>query len=176
MNNLSEQLTSPIFNNTERRAILSKVVRRSAIDLVGKIKLTIRESEPQGRTYRRGRISKTESKATKALGLKTFTTKSGKTRAITGYYFHRASAPGQPPAVDTGGLIGSIAEKPLAELRSLVSVGKLYGDPLDRGTTRAGKSGKAGPFFVLAPRPFFKVTVDAYRPVFKQAVADALLT
>jgi hypothetical protein len=175
MKKFSEQLKSPLFNDSERRIVLSQAVRRSALELVSKIKLPMSQNQAAGKTYRRGRISKPVSAATKALGLKTFTTQGNKERAIVGYKFHRASAPGQVPAVDTGGLIGSIADKPIGDLRSLVFVGKLYGDPLDRGTTRAGKGGSAGPFMVLAPRPFFRTVVDAFRPQFKENVAAALL-
>jgi hypothetical protein len=60
----------------------------------------IDESPPRGRLYRRGAITGRRTQAGLRMGLKP----RGKTRMITGTRIHRASAPGQPPAVDSGRL------------------------------------------------------------------------
>ncbi len=75
-----------------------------------------------GRTYRRGLILRAATKKTRALGLRERVINRGqlspegfsleKRRAIVGYKFHRASAPGEAPAVDTASVINSIRAKP----------------------------------------------------------------
>lgn len=155
-------ISSKIFDDAQVRAILSAVVRTAKLDLESDIKtnLQINAQKAAGKTYRRGRITKAASKITKAINLRHFVTAKGNERAIIGYKFHRASAKGQSPATDTGGLIGSVAGRDLAELRARVSVGKKYGAILDDPTK--------------LNRPFFKVRVDLFRPNFKQRVLDAL--
>lgn len=61
-----------------------------------------------GRTYRKGRIGRRMSRRLEGLGLRTYQTEKGATMAIVGYRFHRASAPGEAPATDTGNLANSI--------------------------------------------------------------------
>lgn len=60
------------------------------------------ESIPSGHLYRRGVMTGRRTKALAALGLR-----SSGSRLITGGRFHRASAPGQPPAKDTDKLYRS---------------------------------------------------------------------
>lgn len=62
------------------------------------------ESTPAGRIYRRGMMTGRRSKALLSMGLKPI----GKTRIQTGAKFHRASAPGQVPAKDSGDLYRKI--------------------------------------------------------------------
>jgi hypothetical protein len=162
MAKLTWKLSSPIFDDPERRAKLSKVVKEAAIELRDDIVLNIQDGNQRaaGITYRRGRITRAASKATKAIGLKHFTTASGKQKAITGYKFHRASAKGQSPAIDTGGLIGGISAQDLSELKSRVFSAKAYGAALD---DPAGLD-----------RPFFHVRVEKFRQRFLEKVREAL--
>jgi hypothetical protein len=60
----------------------------------------IDESQPKGRIYRRGAATGQFTKRGERAGLK----RRGKTRQEIASRFHRASAPGQAPASDTGRL------------------------------------------------------------------------
>lgn len=75
---------------------------------------------------------------------------------------HRASAPGEPPAVDTGNLINSgyATQKRLG----LWEVGFTaeYAAPLEYGTAR------------IAPRPFLRPALEAYRQMFYDALRAVL--
>jgi len=74
---------------------------------------------------------------------------------------HIASAPGQPPAPDTGALRNSI-QMEYDEMRSVMRVGTniVYAAPLEFGTKTAGR----GHHTVIAPRP-------AARPALAKAQA-----
>lgn len=155
-------LSSPLFDDDSMRVILSTVVRTSADLLEADIKLQLQQNalKVTGRVYRKNRITKASTKGTKAIGLRHFITPKGKERAIVGYNFHRASRRGESPATDTGGLIGSVAAAPVSALRSRVSVGKVYGAILDDPKK--------------LNRPFFKIRVDLFKPIFMQKVKEAL--
>lgn len=71
----------------------------------------------------------------------------------------RASAPGEPPAPDTGALRGSIQyEYDDTEQKGRTGTNSKYAAALNFGTTRAGKNRKT----VILPRPFME-------PAFKKA-------
>jgi len=161
-------LNNPLWNQPKRRAILDKAVQQSGSDLEAEIKQTILESQPRGRTYRRSPIVKAATKAYLALGLRR--RKGNAKQVVAGANFHRASAPGQPPAVDSGGLINSTRAKKTGEMRSTVSVGKKYAAALDEGTTTAGRNHNV----VIAPRPFFAVTVKRFAPKFKENIKNVI--
>lgn len=77
-------------------------------------------------------------------------------RVLTG--LHRASKPGDPPAPDTGTLRNSrFIEKTERGLR--VGVAMPYAQPLEFGTTRAGRQRKT----VILPRPFMRPALAAVR-------------
>lgn len=164
------QLTNPIWNNETRNKRLGILVQASAAELEGEIKQTILSSNPSGRTYRRGRITKAVGKRGKVpvKGLKTFSTAKGNKRVVTGFNFHRASAPGQAPASDSGGLVNSVRAKKISENRAKVTVGKKYGAALDNGTVKAGRSRRVK----IKARPFFRVTVEKFRPRFKVKISE----
>lgn len=155
-------LTNPLWNTQKRRQILDKTVQESGAELEGLIKATMlpgtRKKGPSGRTYRRSAITKRATKANLAMGLKR--QKGNQNRVVAGSNFHRASAPGEAPAVDTGGLVNSIRAQKTGEMRSEVSTGKKYAGRLD-------DSKKLN-------RPFFATTAEAFRPKFKQNVEDAI--
>jgi hypothetical protein len=69
-----------------------------AYRIVDEARRLIDESKPSGRIYRRGSIKGSRTKEGIEAGLR----RSGKTRMIVGSRFHRASAPGQPLAEDSG--------------------------------------------------------------------------
>ncbi len=69
---------------------------------------------------------------------------------------HVASAPGEPPAVDTGNLVNSVAARPNIVVRALqaigiVSVGAEYALFLEKGTKK------------MAKRPYAQKTLDDYK-------------
>lgn len=58
---------------------------------------------------------------------------------------HTASAPGSPPAIDTGKLMNGIYVKPMGRMRKAISTGDTeYAAALEYGTSR------------IAPRPFMR--------------------
>lgn len=76
----------------------------------------------------------------------------------------RASAPGDPPAADSGALKRSIMYSKDAHRRQVGS-DKEYAAPLEFGTKRAGRKHKT----VILPRPFM-------RPAFEKVRASGLTT
>jgi hypothetical protein len=134
-------LSNPLWQTPERRAILDKVVQQSAAELESKIKQKILASRPAGRTYRRGAA----------------VLKGGKPAAFS---LHRASKKGQPPAVDSGGLVNSIGAKKTGAVKAAVSSGKNYAGRLDRKDR--------------LDRPFFASTAEEFRAKFRQNLAEAI--
>jgi hypothetical protein len=115
--------------------------------------------EPKtGRSYARGRIGRKASANTK--GLRTYQTKKGTTMGIVGYKVHRASAPGQAPAIDTGHLINTISVQHVRQCLWQVGVSAAYAMPLEFGTA----DGK------LAPRPFMRPACKIVFPSFAAAM------
>jgi len=64
---------------------------------------------------------------------------------------HQASAPGQPPAVDTGALRASIHATKLGPRKYQVADGVVYGVELEIGRTR------------MRPRPFMGPVIESWR-------------
>lgn len=124
---------------------------REAFALEGEIKQTITNSSPSGRTYRIGRIS-SGAKKLAGLGLRSYKTKKGNKRFITGARIYRASAAGQPPGNRTGGNLNAIKAQPAGRLRYRVIASKAYAAALD---SPQGLN-----------RPFFATTVVKFRPGF----------
>lgn len=155
-------LRNPLWNTPSRRALLGKIVQESGAELEGEIKRTMlpatRKEQPSGRTYRRGAITKNATKPLLALGLRR--RKGNAKRVVAGSNFHRASKKGQAPAVDTGGLVNSIRAKKTGEMRSTISAGKAYAEPLDNPNK--------------LDRPFFSSTAEAFRTKFKENIENAI--
>ena len=113
----------------------SLVVRKTTFDIEGTIKTNL--SRPgTGRIYKAGG-----------------TTKRGKGRRT-----HQASAPGQPPATDTGTLLNSVRARMLDSLHGLVEVTAEYAKFLEYGTVR------------MAARPYFWPAVQEHRDAFVMAM------
>lgn len=79
------------------------------------------------------------------------TREQGKRRKNGKPIMHRASAPGDPPAVDLGQLRGSIDMERLGYAKARVGTATVYAPALEGGTTR------------IAPRPFFRPALAAVR-------------
>lgn len=105
------------------------LVQRTARNIETRAKLKIEDTDKSGRVYQRGKVT------------------------------HQASAPGEPPATDTGFLVNSIMSDEEKPLCWAVSVGAEYGAYLEYGTSRMG------------PRPFFVPSFDEERDGFNKAVA-----
>jgi hypothetical protein len=158
MSSVKLTLNNPMWNTPARRKILDKAVQESGAELEGEIKTTITDSVPAGRLYRKGSITKTATKPLLALGLRT--RKGNAKRVIVGSRIHRASKKGQPPAVDTGGLINAIRASKTGEMKSTVTAGKAYAETLDDPKK--------------LDRPFFKSTAEKFRPKFKENIENAI--
>ena len=119
-------LTSNRFPEIARRLPVAtrRIVRETAHDIERRAKLSIQSGAKTGRLYRRGKK------------------------------FHRASAPGQAPATDTGNLVNSIGVQFTGETRAIVYVGAEYAPHLEYGTAR------------MAARPFMTPAAEAARPRF----------
>jgi phage gpG-like protein len=109
-------------------AEINGTIKRFGKDLVNKSRSLIEKSVPQGRTY-----------FFRDTGL-----------------VHRASAPGQPPAVLTGKLISKLVSKTYGGGTMLFGVRKSvpYASALEWG-------GYAGKGYYIQPRPFLRPAIDS---------------
>lgn len=81
---------------------------------------------------------------------------------ILGARIHRASAPGESPAIDTGALVNSIQSRQLGPMQWAVVAGTEYAKPLEYGTAK------------MAARPFMRPAADALRQPFIDAIREAV--
>ncbi len=79
-----------------------------------------------------------------------------------GNIIHQASAPGEPPAMDTGLLANSISTTAEGSLRYVVSASAHYAIYLEYGT------------YKMAARPFMRPAFEQVKPGFLEAIARAL--
>ena len=144
------------MKNASQASAIAAVIRRAVPELEADIKTNIRDSRPAGRTYRRTAIVRKGNRNNSSLQLRE---RNGK--KIVGFNFHRASAPGQPPAIDTGRLINSIRGQIVGQLHGRLTVGAAYGVVLDdpQGLNR----------------PFFFSRVNLYRPIFFENIRKAFI-
>lgn len=98
---VTRKLDSQIFNGTARRQAFANFVGRQAKDFKAVTKRRMIESKPAGRLYPRKR----------GAGFRRF---------------HRASARGQRPAIDTGKLLNSIEDRRFGEFKAEVFAGAEY--------------------------------------------------
>lgn len=106
-----------------------------------------------GRTYRRSAITRADSPGLPP-GLRSRTSQNNDRRLVVGYYFHRASAPGEAPAVDLGILINSIFVRPIVGLSIIVEVLANYAAAVE------------------AIRPVFEPTLTEVEPTFVRDVDE----
>lgn len=131
---------------------LSRVVAESTFAVERDVKEQM-QAPKRGRVYARGAITRAATKGTRALGLRERAGKNGKRRAITGYKIHRASAPGEAPAIDTGQLVNSVR----SQIKGLV------------GRIRA-TAAHASRLEFLMRRPSFGPALERERPRFLRRV------
>ena len=101
MPDVTIQLDSAIFRAAEVRRAISNAVRKQARIYKREVVRRMVESKPRGRVYPRRR----------GKGFKRF---------------HRASALGQRPAVDTGTLINAVEDRSVSEFSAVVQIGHRY--------------------------------------------------
>jgi len=123
-------------------AEIGAAVTKTALDVDRDIKKRMQSSPASGRLYRRGK---------------------GRNRSRT----HRASAPGQPPAIDTGRLINSIMFRQETPLTATVSSNAIYAARLEYG-------GGDSRGVYIAPRPSWRPAVEKMRPKLAERIERAL--
>ncbi len=111
---------------------IAKAVLATAFQVDGDIKKAIQSGGKSGRVYRRGNRT------------------------------HQASAPGEPPATDSGTLVSSIAFKQVNPLTAEVESRLDYASYLEFGTQRMGA------------RPAWVPAIEKAQPDFARRVADAI--
>ena len=113
-------------------------VKETAQELEGAVKLKIQQGTKTGRVY----------------DTLFFTAANGKVIPYGSRPRHKASAPGEAPASDTGTLIGSIYHEREGDLTYAVGTRLGYAEYLEYGTSR------------MAARPFFRPAVEQIKPVY----------
>jgi hypothetical protein len=151
-------LTTPALRDGIQTDAIAGALANSTAELEGRIKTNIQSSRPTGHIYRRTPLVRKGSRRNSGLKLKPGN-RAG--TVIVGYTFHRASSPGQPPAIDTGRLINSIRGMRISDFQHRINVGVEYGLPLD---DPAGLD-----------RPFFTSEVEKYRPIFYENMRRAVI-
>lgn len=106
----------------------SRLIRKITLDVEGTIKRSMASGSKSGKQYARGKAR----------------TKTGK--PVKRRRYHRASAPGEPPAVDTGNLINSIRSQFPTKLKGVLNIGAAYASFLEFGTRKM----KARPYVLPA--------------------------
>ena len=129
---------------------IGDVAMKVALSIEAEAKRLIQQSQPTGRVYRRAAITKPATQSLLALGLRLSRSRAGK--VIAGYRFHRASAPGQPPANETSNLVNSMKAKRTGKTFAELRINAGYAGILDPETPLAGSK--------LAPRPFVGPAID----------------
>jgi phage gpG-like protein len=111
---------------------VSRAIEATALGINRDVKDAIQRGDKTGRVYQRGNIT------------------------------HRASAPGEAPATDTGTLVSSIYYEPQSGLLSMIGSRLAYAYYLEFGTMR------------IAPRPSWMPAVEANREKFNRLIEEGL--
>lgn len=107
-----------------------RAVRTLTLRLHSMVIQTLREANPgRGRVYRHGHV------------------------------YHRASAPGAPPATDTGRLIASVKWSRVGTYHYRVTATTAYAKDLEFGTRK------------MAPRPYMRVAIAAFKRAYRGFVS-----
>ncbi|HLM58179.1 MAG TPA: hypothetical protein VK422_18900 [Pyrinomonadaceae bacterium] len=165
------QLQSPLLRDPQSlRPALEGAVRETALDIERDIKEAMRRPKG-GRTYARGVITRRASKTTRGLGLREIVRNRGQLTpegfsrerrvAVVGSRIHRASAPGEAPAVDLGELANSYSTT-INGLRASV------GSPLEKAALLEGGTR------MIAPRPAAGPAAERAREPFTRRVDEAV--
>lgn len=112
---------------------------------------------------KKGVVAATEMVATEAVSLIRDTPKTGRIYRRRGVE-HQASAPGEPPASDTGRLVGSIRMDftRIEELTGVVNARAGYAAHLEYGTSR------------MAPRPFMRPALANKKEAVESEIRGAI--
>lgn len=143
---IKHNILGKLSGEVRRRA--ARVVKQTALFVEGRAK-GLMEGPKSGRTYRRAAIKKSYKVGSKAFrawkgsGAR-FRFSGGRATTVIGYKFHRASAPGESPAVDMGLLRESIQAQMTGELSAIVFTNQAYAPVLEFGGAH------------ILPRPFMK--------------------
>jgi len=137
-------------------AAVGKIVRRTANDVERRAKVAIQSGHKTGKTYARSttgkrRVHVTVHDTTTGAKRREWT---GQRQTVTTRTTHRASAPGEAPATDTGELVNSISVEMTRQTEALVMVDAEYGAALEYGTAR------------VAARPFLTPAAEGARAAF----------
>lgn len=137
----------------EVRKRASKVVKKT-VGFVERHARDAMEGPKHGRLYKRRAITRSArgkigkgliaAGARARIGMRIVDPATSGARVTVGYTYHRASAPGEAPAVDLGGLRSSIQGEMTGETSGVVFTNQGYGPPLEFG----GKH--------VRPRPFMR--------------------
>ncbi len=129
----TKELNAALERMSEKmQAQVAEVVQETAAGLEAGVKLRMQQSTPTGRTYNRGAIS------------------------------HTASAAGQPPAPDTGVLMGSIYHQMTGPMSAVAGSRVEYSSFLEFGT------------FKMAKRPAWVPEIEETRPRFLKSIKQIL--
>lgn len=126
---------------------LHRILLSTALDVEGDAKESIMKGNPSGTISRRGKSKGASRK--KGLGRRTL--------------IHQASAPGEPPASDTGQLANSIMHREYQRKKTMkVSVGSVvkHGLFTEEGTKK------------MAKRPWLVPAIEASRPSLERKVIE----
>lgn len=166
----SLKLNNPLWQTNKRRAILDRVVNQSGAQLENLVKQKILTGPKSGKLYRLGAIKKQIARrdlsffrSDRRVFRRTFTSLTNE-KTTVGYKVHRASAPGQSPASDSGRLAGSVRATRLGFMSVKVATSVRYAAVLDNGSSKRK----------IAARPFFRVTVEEFKPLLKGNLQEAI--
>jgi len=124
-------------------------VARAAIAVQNEMRRAVLKGPASGRAYRRGTIGKTK-------------------RGAKGYKFHRASAPGEAPATDSGNLASHINHVFTSRFSARAGVFNVpYASRLEFG----GRD-KRGVY--IAPRPYLRPALKKQGPKYIEAIKKSV--
>lgn len=123
----------------EIEADIDKLEKEIAWRIPDEARALMDESTPSGRLYRRGSFKRGASRGLRLQGRRA--------RGV-GTRIHRASAPGQPPAEDTGRLYRDITVRRMSKGNYRVRFGAPHAGFLDVGTRN------------MRPRPFIMKAIE----------------
>ena len=170
-NNLSKKLSD--LSPTVKKIVFKQMVKGGAL-IEGDAKREIQTGTKSGKTYRKGstggkvvgnRVKFVDGKVVRGSSIK---------KGITGFNFHRASAPGEAPATDTGNLVTRINARFFEDdLRVEIGIHDLSenGAPYARRLELGGKDTR-GVF--IAARPYLQPAYDSNIDKIVQNIAIAI--
>ena len=126
----------------------------------GEVRRNLRKSERKGLSYR-NEFGNLRLRTAGGLLVREPSGRGKKLKVVVGSKIHRASAPGESPAVDTGGLVGSIQTRRVGRFAREAYTNAEQAAALENGS----------PARHLAPRPFMKPASEAESPAFQKRMA-----